>query len=333
MKTRVTDSTIASDDLQSQAWVWLRLLNSGEVKSWDLEGFQRWLQASPAHRAAFNAARQQWDAFRPAAGAVLRRNADAAAFHQRTLPGRLQSRRAFLTAAAGAAAVAGIAVLHPSADLWPAAGRWGADYRTDTGEQRQIALSDVVKVTMNTQTSIRRQTVGERIVGIDLLAGEAAIDLPAASANGQPFVVAAGRGRSFAETAQFEVRYLDGKVCVTCVEGEVRVEHAQGIRRLAAGERTIYDERMLSGVDSIDPRRASAWRKGELVFDNARLADVIAEINRYRPGRVVLMNAAMRDKPVSGSFYIASLDQALALLQRTFDLNARTLPGGLFVLS
>lgn len=333
MKTRVEERTAPVDELQEQAWVWLRLLNSGDVKSWDVEGFQRWLQANPAHQAAFSAAKQQWDTFKPVAGAVLRRSADAAAFHERTLHGRLRSRRAFLGAAISAAAVAGIAVIHPPADLWPAPGEWGADYRTVTGEQREIALTEQIRVTLNTQTGIRRQTDGDQTIGIDLLTGEAAIDLPVASAGSRPFVVVAGRGRSFADAGRFEVRYLDGKVCVTCIEGEVRVEHDLGIRRLTARERTLYDDRMLSAVASIDPRQASAWRKGELVFDNTRLADVIEEINRYRPGRIVLVNASLRDKPVSGSFYVSSLDHALTLLQRTFDLNGRSLPGGLFLLS
>jgi transmembrane sensor len=47
----------------------------------------------------------------------------------------------------------------------------------------------------------------------------------------------------------------------------------------------------------------------------------------------MLMNAAARNRPVTGSFYIASLDLALAQLQHAFDLEARSLPGGVIVLS
>ncbi len=77
----------------------------------------------------------------------------------------------------------------------------------------------------------------------------------------------------------------------------------------------------------------SAWRKGMLVFRQTPLTDVIEEINRYRRGRVVLMNASLAHQPVSGSFDITLLDVAVAQLQRTFDLSARSLPGGLVVLS
>ncbi|MBO9357618.1 DUF4974 domain-containing protein [Bordetella petrii] len=333
MKISADDRASPPDDLHKQAWVWLRLLNSGEVNSWDLEGFQRWLGADPAHKAAFRCARQQWAVLEPVAAAVRRRHPDVVPAQERESRSNLRARRAFLGAAAGAAAVAGIAVMRPPAGLWPAPGEWGADYRTAKGEQREIDLAGQAKVTLNTQTSVRRQDTGEGIEGIDLLAGEAAIDLSAAAGH-RPFVVMAGAGRSQAEAGRFAVRYLDGKVCVTCLEGAVQVAHPMGRRRLATGQQATYADRELGEVKShVDLRRVSAWRRGELVFDHTRLADVIEEINRYRPGRVMLMNASVRDQPVSGSFYIASLDDAVALLARTFELSGQALPGGFMILS
>ncbi|MGT2429764.1 FecR family protein [Cupriavidus basilensis] len=330
MKTPVDERTAPADELQEQAWVWLRLLNSGDVKPWDAEGFQRWLRTSAAHKAAFNEARQRWTLLKPAAGELLRQNPGAAEFHVRTLSRPSPGRRAFLGAAVGAAAVAGAAVLHPPAGLWPSPGEWGADYRTATGEQRAVTLAGRVNVTLNTQTSVRRHSAGGMTTGIDLLAGEAAIDLPP---GGRPFSVIAGAGRSVAEAGRFEVRHLADKVCVTCIEGAVRVEHPAGNRVLQARQQTVYDDVAAGGVARIEPASVSAWRNGELVFSQARLIDVLDEINRYRRGRVVLMNAAVRDKPVSGSFFIASLDVALAQLQHIFDLRVRLLPGGLVVLS
>lgn len=221
-------------------------------------------------------------------------------------------------------------MVYPPAGLWPSPGEWNADDRTATGEQRTLALAGWVSVTLNTQTRIRRQTTGDETTGIDLLAGEAAVDLPAGN---RLFQVVAGAGRSLADSGRFEVRYLNGKVCVSCIEGAVRVEHPAGFRTLRARQQTVYDAAAVSGVASIEPANVSAWRNGELVFTRARLGDVLDEINRYRPGHVVLMNAAVRNKSVSGSFFIASLDGALEQLRHTFGLNARSLPGGIVVLS
>ncbi|MGJ7526413.1 FecR family protein [Variovorax sp. GB1P17] len=340
MTTPVDDPAIEAERTRQEAWEWLRLFHSGVVKPQDAERFRRWVASSPPHATAFSEARAQWGVMGSAAAGLLRSNAQAAAFHERHQPRPVLARRTFLGAAAGAAAmagVAGVAVFHPPAGLWPAPAEWGADYRTATGEQLVVDLTERVHVTLNTQTRIRRQTVDGQTTGIDLLGGEAAFDLSASgngSGNGRrPFGVVAGAGRSLAESGRFEVRYLNAKVCVTCIEGTVRVEHAAGTRELRARQQTVYDGSSLSSVALVGTANLSAWRKGELVFTQTRLSDVLDEINRYRPGRVMLMNAAARNRPVTGSFYIASLDLALAQLQHAFDLDARSLPGGVVVLS
>lgn len=337
MTTPAEDFDREADALRQQAWGWLRHLHSGAVKPRDAERFKRWVAGNPAHAAAFRQAKEQWAVIGPASASMLRSSPEAAAFHERLHQRdvRLPSlpRRAFLGAAVSAAAVAGVAVFHPPAGLWPAPAEWGADYRTATGEQRVVGLADRIQITLNTQTRIRRQTVDGETTGIDLLAGEAAVDLPTGGTGVRPFSVGAGAGRSLVSSGRLEVRYLEGKVRVTCVEGAVRVEHPAGARELRARQQAVYDGTSVSGVAFVGSASLSAWRKGELMFTQTRLSEVLDEINRYRPGRVVLMNAAARDRPVTGSFYIASLDLALAQLQHAFDLEARSLPGGVLVLS
>ena len=327
MDTSRGDTASKMDELERQAWTWLRRLQSGDVRPWDARAFRRWLKSSPAHAAAFRAAREDWALMRPAAGDLLRSDLETAATYERLHERGRMRRRVFLGAAAGAAA-ATVAMLHPPAGLWPSPAEWGADYRTATGEQRRVALGDDVSVTLNTRTSVRRRQ--ERgLAGMELIAGEAAVDLGQDAA----FVVTAGSGRSVAVGARFEVRNLYGKVCVTCLEGAVRVEHPSGMRLLAARRQAVYDDMSLGASTPIDPSILSAWRKGRLVFEQTPLAQVVDEINRYRPGRVVLMNDTAARQPVSGSFDIAMLDLALSQLERTFDLHARALPAGLYVLS
>jgi transmembrane sensor len=330
MNMPADDSDGSPDMLRKQARVWLRQLSSGDVRPWDARAFQRWLRTSPAHKAAFDDVKRRWDLMRPAAGELLRTDPEAAGFHSRAMRGFRPGRRAFLGAAASAVAVAGVAVIHPPFGLWPSVNEWGADYRTATGEQRTLALAAGVNVTLNTRTSVRRQMAGGQMVGLDLLAGEAAIDFVGA---GRAFSVVAGSGRSVAESGRFEVRHLEGTVCVTCIDGSVRVEHPAGVRALQARQQITYGAGSVRGVVDIVPADVSAWRSGELVFNHTRLADVLDEINRYRSGRVVLANTSVRDSAVSGRFAIASLDAALSQLQHTFDLNARSLPGGVLVLS
>lgn len=321
---RIDDDTDPTNALRQQAWVWLRLLNGGQARACDAEGFKRWLRSSPAHQAAFQAARREWNRLGPASGQWLRQHPDDTP--PTLAAGRTANRRRAFLAAGAAAALAGVAVAYPPAGLWPAPAQWGADLRTRTGEQHRMTVAQGL-VTLNTSTSIRRHRHGAQ-AGIDLLDGETAIDLT----QGQRFTVVAGAGHAEASRAQFAVRYLDGQACVTCMQGDVQVVHLAGSRRLQAGQQVRYDQRRLGEIAGVRADAVSAWRHGELMFDGTPLEDVIDEINRYRPGRVVLMNTAVRHQPVTGSFYLASLDQALNQLQHTFGLQAKSLAAGLFLL-
>lgn len=317
-------------ELEEQAWDWLTLLTSGEANVHDAERFRRWVRRSPAHQAAYHQAMSRRGAFRAQAATLPRIASQASAAPvrgQRATPST--HRRAFLGMAIGGVAAAGVAAVYPPLGLWPSAAEWRADDRTATGEQRTMAFNDHIAVTLNTQTSIRRQTAGGQTVGLDLIAGEAAIDLSRTAT----FTVAAAGARSVAESGQFEVRRLDGKVCVTCIAGTVRVEHRAGTRSLQARQQTVYDTDVIGEPVSIDPAAISAWRRGALLFRQTPLAAVVDEINRYRPGRVVLLNQAARTRAVTGSFPIKSLDVALWQLQRAFGLDARSLPGSVLVLS
>jgi transmembrane sensor len=325
-----TNDRTSPDRLEEQAWSWLRLLASGDVKESDLQRFRRWIGTSPAHQAKYSEIKQKWDVMGPLAAASLRRQPDLIANRVHTRRVQLRSRRVFLGAAASFASVAAVAAVYPPFGLWPVPAEWSADYRTAPGEQRTIALADQVDVTLNTRTSARREVVSGETVGLDLITGEAAIDL---KGSGRAFSVTAGTGRSASKSGQFEVRHLNARVCVTCISGSVQVAHPAGERALLSRQQVIYNADEISGIASIDPADVAAWRKGLLVFHQARMIDVIDEINRYRPGRVILMKDAVRNKAVSGNFAIASLDLALWQLQQAFDLHAQSLVGGLVILS
>ena len=321
------DDAAPPETVERQAWTWLRRLTSSDATAAELRAFEQWVDASSTHRAAYQKAKALWDTLKPSMEKVARTHPGIVANYERAQRDRQRTRRAVLGLAAVSTATAGIAILHPPLGLWAAPSEWGADYRTAAGEQRTLALADGVEVMLNTRTSVRRETANGRLVGLDLLAGETAIDLQ----GGRRFTIRAGVGHSVAKTGRLEVRYLDEKVCVTCIAGEIEVVHPSAIRTLGAGQQTVYDVQAIGGIARIDPDTASAWRRGLLVFDQTRLVDAIAEINRYRPGRVMLANNAMRDQRVSGNFQISAPDQAIAQLQYMFHLRARSLPGVLIL--
>lgn len=318
------------DPVERQAHAWMRRIASGRMTRADGAALERWCRADPRHAAVLGAARRRWDQLRDAGELSLARSpamrpAPAAA------PQRPWQRRAFLAGAFGATAAASVAALvAPPFGLWPSADELRADLRTGTGEQRSVALAGDVNLQLNTRTSVALWSAADGGPGMDLLAGEAAIDTRRA---GRPFSVKAGPGRTVADDASFEVRRVAAGVCVTCLRGRVRVSHAAGSAVLNGQEQLTYGELAMGRVAGVDAEQVSAWRQGYLRFSDTPLGDVVEEINRYRPGRVVLLGGELAAKAVTGRFQINALDKAIAQMQRSLGLEVRSLPGGVVLLS
>lgn len=309
-----------SHTLRRDAHAWVRRLTSGEATVADAQALKRWCEASDAHAAAFVEARELWKDFGPAGEAVRRRQA-ARAQRVPTL-----GRRAFLGGAFATAAGAAVVVVAP-AGLWGAFPSLAADFRTKTGEQRQLALAPDVTVDLNTHTSVALRRDAGALQGVELLDGEIAVNSARGAA--QPFIVAAGPGRAVATQASFEVRNLDARVCVTCVSGDVRVEVGGRNIALAANQQLTYNRHAVSAVVATDAANASTWRSGVLVFRQTPLSDVVDEINRYRPGHVLVVDNRLARSRLNGRFRIDRLDTVFAQMRAVLGASVTELPGGI----
>jgi transmembrane sensor len=83
----------------------------------------------------------------------------------------------------------------------------------------------------------------------------------------------------------------------------------------------------------VDPSVVSAWQQGYIICNMTPLGDVVEELNRYRPGHIVLLNSALGRSPVNGRFRIDDPDEALAQIERAFGARRRVLPGGIVLLT
>lgn len=221
-----------------------------------------------------------------------------------------------------------VGAIDPPFGLWPSLTELGADHRTATGERRQLDLTERVRVELNTRTSIAVHLAADRTPTIELISGEAVVET-----RGEPLMVAAASGRVTAIGAQLDVRCDRQAVAVACLSGAVRVEHARGVVSVAAGQVVRYDGTGPSDVVSGDMERLTAWRRGLLEFRDDPLASVIEEINRYRPGRVILVNNALADLSVVATFHIDRLADAGERLAHALGASVRRLPGGVVILS
>lgn len=302
---------------QADAW-WARLRSADFTRA-DADALRAWCARSPAHARAWRELQRLWQALDPALqGMAPPPRAAVLAFPARP------ARRVFL----GGALAAGVAALalRPPLGAWPSLQELGADYRTATGEQRQLALSRQMTVQMNTQTRINVHAQES----IELLAGEAEI---LASGARQPVTVQAGAGRLLAQSARFNVRHTDDAVCVTCLAGAVDVVWQSRRQTLDAGQQLVYDEQGVQATSVVAASDVSAWRTGALSFVGKPLAEVVAEINRYRPGKVLLRNPELGRRLVRMRFSITQMDGALAMIRDLTGADMTSLPGGIVLLS
>jgi transmembrane sensor len=299
---------------RKQAREWVARLQSGQATAEDAEAFKAWRAQSPVHAKAW-----AWTVEDARRVAPLMQAFGARHPARVAVPRGAPMRRRFFIGAAGAfGALALVGVVRPPWNLWPSWSELNADYRTATGEQRDVRLGESLLVSMNTQTSIAVMDGGGQ-PDIVLISGEAAVFARAGTCG-----VTSGDARVLLNQAGVEVRKLaSGRVRVRCLEGRAQVLHARGATvELSAGQQLHYDSQGMEGLTRL-PAQAAGWREGMVVFDNLPLAEVIDEINRYRPGRVVLTNEMAGKRRFSAKFSIANLDDAIGLLESAYGLQVR----------
>lgn len=331
----------ARAQLHVEAVDWVVRLTVGELSDADREDFRQWYRADRAHEAAFADAsdmcgdlRRIADELRPEDLAAVPETARLLPFtarDQRKGPaGRRQGldRRGFLGAggAMAAALATGFVITHPPLELWPSLASLMADERTGVGERRSFSPMAGVQVELNSRSSAYRTARGS---GLDLVDGEAFVLVEAGDL---PFRVTAKNATLTASRAAFNVQNSDGRLCVTCIDGEVQVSRDGGVERVSTGEelRALANGRV-QRVQADETVRL-AWRRGLLILRDTPLAEAIPQINRYFPGRLVLTDDSKSGWPVSGVFHIGQIELAVVQLEQLLGVGARRLPGGVVLL-
>lgn len=308
--------------LEREAIAWLVRVTDEGATAADRAALQRWQAESPDRARALAKAGELWHAM-PAAIALAVRSGAVSLPVEVDRPTR--GRRGILIGlAASAAAAVGVAVVRPPLGLWPSFTELTADYRTTIGQRRRIAISEAVSVEMNTRTSIALRRSDKTSDGFELISGEAVVE---AAAGGRQALVSAGGGTA-TTAGRVDVRCEDGDTAVTCLAGTVEVRYRDRAITLGERQRVGWGATGVSPVAGVDPEIVTSWRQGYLMFRRERLAAVIAEVNRYRPGRIFLVDARLASGEVTARFRLDRLDDVVVQIREVFGAPVTTLPGG-----
>lgn len=237
------------------------------------------------------------------------------------------TRRIVLGGAIAASAVAVVAAGR-SLDFIASPAEMAADHRTGAGERSVVRLAGGATIFLNTRTSIELVPASD-VPTVDLIRGEA---IMTSGAGGYSALIA-GQGRSVGRGARFSARREGDEVCVTCLSGRVAVTWRDVTRALAPRQQVRYDERAITPVALADPALVTAWQSGTLIFRSMPMREVIAEINRYRPGRVLLTNQRLAERRLTGTYYINRLDDFFKQAELAFGVRITRLPGGIVLLA
>ncbi|MFK0309609.1 FecR family protein [Pseudomonas sp. NPDC090233] len=195
---------------------------------------------------------------------------------------------------------ASLAILVVGYSGWQQAPLWLADYHTSMGERQSITLADGSRVMLNSASALKVAfSASERRVSVQ--AGEVMFET---SADPRPFVV-----ESAGET-------VEGSAATFSVRRDGRVVLAQGAAKVGDHNLTV----------AFDANAQTAWQRGKLIFNGKPLGQVLAELERYQHGRILLSDHKLAALEVSGVFDLNEPQALLRTLEQRYGLKVTYLP-------
>ena len=327
--------------LDGQAAKWVARLDDDTPSEATLSEFRQWARQSPQHREAFEAYVAVWEQMNMLSHMVPPRVTEA----PQALPW-YQS----LVGAPGLAACALLLSMVLLLQPWWVAGN--QHHVTAVGEQKAITLPDGSTALLNTSTEIDVRYRNDRRV-IYLAKGEAHFEVmknPDA-----PFEVHAGQGLVRAVGTAFGVYLRADDVEVVVTEGVVELDSLASpaalpseplppsgalteplpaaddpepaLAQISAGNLATYDRHtarhvLLAELEKIEEK--VSWHQGLLMFDDEPLENVVAELGRYTPIKIVIPDPAVRKLKVGGHFKVGDTDALFQALQISLNLRVET---------
>lgn len=316
----------ARNAARDEALVWFMRLNGGDATEADHDRFGLWLRADTDHLQAYAHLETVWSDLDYVPDP--RKEMTAAARRSRV------SRRAVLAGFTGMAAAATL-VVASGVTLDDVEGLIHGDFRTGTGERRTVTTPDGSTVEMDAGTAISVH-FKDGVRQLRLLSGRAVFTVVADGT--RPFEVVCGGGSTRMQGGVFAVHKRPNDTAVAVVKEAASVHMCDtgndGPRvRIAAGERVTYGPGGIGQVVSAADGAETAWQRNRMVFRERPLGDVVADLNRYRHGRIVIWDETLNALRVDGAFNTDTPDAALQAIVSTLPVRETRLTPYLVLLS
>lgn len=290
-----------TDPVFMEALGWLVRLKDDKASDNERRAFAAWIEADPAHAAAFAKAQTLWQRFDVVVPEYEKlRKSDGLGRRDVILGG--------LGAIIAGASV--YAIMRPG---------FFAGHDTGIGERKSFSLADGSTVELGSYSSLSVD-FSPRQRRLILHRGQGFFDV--APGNGRPFIVNAGDGTVRAAGTRFDIKFVDERATVSVLEHAVSVS-APGARSVTVEEdwQVGYSGHTLGRPVRFDRTSVEAWRRGRLVFKDTPLRFVLRELERYYHGRIVLMDESLGDIKVTAVFNTSEASDALYTIQSTLPVR------------
>jgi len=213
----------------------------------------------------------------------------------------------------GAALATGLVAL-----AWLGVQPSGTVYNTAIAEIRQLSLEDGSTIALGAKSRLK-VTYSEEQRIVDMQPGEAFFSITPDP--DRPFVIRAGDTLISVVGTKFNVKYDGENVRVTVTEGKVKVappkplftfKAAPMIPVEAGKEALIAPETERPAIKPMTSAPTETWLSGWLAYEDVSLKEIIADVNRYLPGEVVIASDRLAQERLTASF---RADQAGAFLE------------------
>lgn len=210
--------------------------------------------------------------------------------------------------------------------------RLRADYVSGTGERMTVSAPDGSILSLNADTAIALH-FSEKERRLELIRGEVFVDVT--SDPQRPFKVDAGGGLTTALGTAFNVNLRDDKTSVTVIRHSVAVRTDGGEQAAVLQENHRIDyssDGHMSTVSNVDSTSVTAWTQGRLLFEDQPLSDLIGDLERYFPGKIVVGEEKLRHRRLSGNLDLTDPNAAIDTLALAFDINITRISPYLIIL-
>lgn len=147
----------------------------------------------------------------------------------------------------------------------------------------------------------------------------------------KPVQISAGPLRIKGRKANFDIAFGNQSVILSLYAGSVHFLENSQKHHISAPYRVIFSTQNAVSPQIIESHILSAdamlmqqaWRNGQIILSNTPLENAVDEFNHYSDTQCEIMNAALGQHRISGSFSLLKLDDFVSAVSQLLDCKIR----------